>query len=355
MRLATIVALLLCLDAAFVGAASDRCIVRLSPHEDLQGAIDRLPGGTAPVRVCLSAGDFRLTRFISIRRDGVRLEGSGPSTVLHLDEGVESPVVVVGDYEHETPQRPTANVTIEHLRVVGGGAGGSEVHPTFRYMTNSAVVVRAGRGIVIRDLHVWGCRSACILTERDTRDVSIVRTVVTGSVWDGISLNRTARARLIGNVVRDNRAAGLTAEHLEDSVVERNVVIGNKTHGIYLADSRRNRFANNRFTGNVLSGVFLTCAVRAGTFPVTCWNDSMSQANDFVRNVLATNRMGFTVAPNGDAPCTQRGFVPNRSRGDSFSRNPRAEPYPARYGRCLVFPRRPARRAPARSGGAGSR
>ncbi len=347
--------MLLSLGAARVGAASPRCTVRLTPRDDLQRAIDRLPAGKAPARVCLSAGEFRLGRFVSIRRDGVRLVGAGISTVLRLDEGVESPVIVVGDYEHETPRRPTSNVTIERLRVVGSGAGGSELHPAFRYMTNSAVVVRAGRGIVIRDLEVTGCRSACILTERDTRDVSIVRTVVAGSVWDGISLNRTARARLIGNLVRDNRAAGLTAEHLEDSVVEGNVVAGNQTHGIYLADSRRNRFTDNRLVGNVLSGVFLTCAVRDRTSPVTCWDRSMSEGNDFARNVVARNRMGFTVAPNPHAPCTARRFVPNRSRDDRFSRNPRVEPYPAALGRCLVFATPPARRAPARSGDAGSR
>jgi parallel beta-helix repeat protein len=338
-----------------VGGATDRCAVRLSPRDDLQRAIDRLPAGTAPLRVCLSAGEFPLARFLSIRRDGVRLRGAGISTVLRLGEGIESPVIVVGDYQHETPRRPIANVTIEHLRIVGAGAGGSEVHPEYRYLTNSAVVVRQGRNVTIRDVHVFACRSACILTERDTRGVAIVRNVVAGSVWDGISLNRTAHAHVVGNWLRDNRAAGLTAEHLEDSVVERNVVAGNKTHGIYLADSRRNRFADNRFAGNVLSGVFLTCAVRDGTSPVTCWKGSMSEGNDFARNVLAGNRMGFTVAPGADAPCTARSFVPNRSRGDGFSRNPRAEPYPAGYGRCLVFSTRPVRRGPARSGGAGSR
>jgi parallel beta-helix repeat protein len=268
---------------------------------------------------------------------------------------IDSPVVVVGDHEHETPERPTANVTIERLRIVGGGTGGGELHPEYRYLTNSAVVVRGGRGITIRDVHVTGCRSACLLTERDTRGVSIVRNVVADSVWDGISLNRTARAYVVGNLLRDNRAAGLTAEHLEDSVAEGNVFSGNKTHGIYLADSRRNRFADNRFVGNVLSGVFLTCAVRDGTSPVTCWKDSMSQGNDFARNVIARNRMGFTVAPNADAACSGRGFVANRSRGDSFANNPRTEPYPAGYGRCLVFATRPVRRGPVRIGGAESR
>src|SRR5262249_47500732 len=151
---------------------------------------------------------------------------------------------------------------IEHLRVVGGGRGGSEAFPEHRWLNNSADVVRAGRGITIRDVEVTACRSACILTEHDTRNVTIEDARVSSSVWDGVSLNRTAGAHVVGNVIRDNTAAGITAEHLEDSVVERNTIAGNKTHGIYLSDSRRNRFADNRFVDNVLSGVFLTCAVR---------------------------------------------------------------------------------------------
>lgn len=287
--------------------------------------------------MCLAAGEFRLRRFLSIRRDSVTLRGENSATTLRLDEGVESPVVVVGDHERATPRGPTADVTIERLRIVGGGPGGREHAPDRPYLTNSAVVVRAGRRIVLRELHVTGCRSACLLTERDTRDVAIEGNHVEGSVWDGISLNRTIRARLTGNVVRGNTAAGITAEHLEDGVIEGNVLEGNKTHGVYLADSYRNRFAGNRLVDNVLSGVFLTCSVRDRAPVVRCWQDSMSQGNVFARNELAGNRVGFSVAPDAVADCTPRGFVPNRSVGDRFVRNPRDEPYPEGRGHCLEF------------------
>ena len=197
--------------------------------------------------------------------------------------------------------------------------------------------MRAGRNVVLRDLEVSGCRSACLLTERDTRDVSMIGNRVDGSVWDGISLNRTARARITGNVVRGNTASGITAEHLEDSVLEGNVLEGNKTHGIYLADSYRNRFAGNHFVRNVLSGVFLTCAVRVREPPVACWDGSMSAGNTFSRNELTGNRIAFTLAPDDRAPCTAPGFARNRSDGDHIAHNPRSEPYPERLGTCLVF------------------
>lgn len=314
--------------------AADGCTTRVSPTDDVQRAIDHA-AGPAPV-LCLAAGEFPLSRFLSIRGDGLVLRGEGAATVLRLAPGAESPVVVVGDHEQETPARPTSNVTIERLRVVGGGPGGSEHHPGYRYLTNSAVVVRAGRNVVLRDLDVGGCRSACILTEFDARDVTIERNTVAGSVWDGISLNRTVRARVVDNVVRGNTAAGITIEHLEDGIIERNVLRQNRTHGIYLADSYRNRIAGNHFLDNVLSGVFLTCAVRDRA-PVACWPDSMSADNAFDGNELAGNRVGYTVAADAGAPCTKAGFVPNRSRGDRFARNPPEEPHPPAHGRCLVI------------------
>jgi len=330
-RIALVAITILVLSARPLIASPPRCTVTLSPHDDVQRAIDR--GGV----VCLAAGEFRLSRMLVIERDGVRLRGAGTSTVLRLDDGVQSPVVVVGDYEHETPERPTSGVTVERLRIVGGGRDGHEAHADFPYLTNSAVVVRAGRNVVLRDLEVAACRSACLLTERDTRDVSIVGNRVEGSVWDGISLNRTARARIKGNVVRDNTASGITAEHLEDSILEGNVFERNKTHGIYLADSYRNRFTGNRFVRNVLSGVFLTCAVRVREPPVACWDDSMSAGNVFTQNEFDGNRVAFTVAADDRAPCTAPAFTPNPSQGDRFARNSRTEPYPARFGRCLAF------------------
>ncbi len=329
-------------------AAGPGCTVRASAGDDLQRAVDGSAARGRTATVCLDAGEFRLRRFLSIARDGIVLRGEGDATVLRLEDGTESPVIVVGDWERKAPRRATSNVTIENLRIAGGGRDGGEGFPGHPYLTNSAVVVRGGRNIAIRNTSITACRSACVLTELDTRRVTIEHDDISGAVWDGIALNRTSRARVVGNRIHDNTAAGISTEHLEDSVVQNNVVSDNRTHGLYLSDSYRNTITGNRFTGNVLSGVFLTCAVRHRGEVVQCWKDSMSGANVFARDQFVGNRVGYMVGADTAANCARRSFTPNLTHGDVFVRNPRQDPRATAFGRCVL----PARPASARARGA---
>jgi parallel beta-helix repeat protein len=350
--LLTLVAAPFCRAGITTRAKARGCIRTVGPGADLQAALDALAGRAGHVTLCLRPGTYTLPRLVAIERSGITLRGAGDATVLRLRDGVQAPIIVVGDFRHQVPARATTDVTIERMRLVGNGEAGSEFLPDHPYLSNSAVVVRGGRWIALRALDVSACRSACLLTEHETRDVVIERNRIRGSTWDGVSLNRTARLRLAGNTIRDNRAAGITVEHLEDSVISRNVVAGNGSHGVYLADAYRNRFERNRFLDNVNAGVFLTCSVRfRDPDPVRCWDDSMSAANRFEANVFAGNRRDFIVAGDAAARCTRRGFVPNLSRGDRFRQAPRID-QPAWLGRCLE--QAPAGRQRTRTGGAGA-
>src|SRR5690242_5745547 len=102
MRPGTIVLVLASLGAlaAARAAAPPPCTRTLSPGDDLQRAVDRARAGAV---VCLAAGEFRLSHFLSITRDRIVLRGAGDATVLRLDDGAESPVVVIGDAEARTP------------------------------------------------------------------------------------------------------------------------------------------------------------------------------------------------------------------------------------------------------------
>lgn len=322
--------------AATTPLRTEPCTVRVPAGGDVAGVLAAATATPGRVVVCLDAGEHRLREFLAIERDGVRLRGDGPSTVLRLADGAQTPLVVIGDHHRRVPARPVSDVTVENLRLVGGGAGGDELHARFPYLTNSAVVVRGGRNVRLRHLDVSACRSACILTEHDTRDVTIEDTTVSGATWDGVSFNRTTRARLVRSTIRGNTAAGITAEHLTDSVIADNTIEDNRSHGIYLADSYGNRIRGNRFLRNTNAGVFLTCAVRfRDPGPVRCWDESMSAGNSFERNRFVANRRGYIVAADGAANCKRPGARPNRWRDDRFVATPPVEQDATLFGRCL--------------------
>lgn len=285
------------------------CTRTAAPGDDLQAAIDGLPAQRRAT-LCLQAGHYELAGLLAIRRDGITLRGTGTDTVLQLRDGVQQPLLVIGDYANEVPSAPIRNVLVENVHLIGNHAE-HEFMPEHPYLSNSTVVIRNGRDVGLRRLVVERCRSACLLSERDTQGLAIIDSDVSGAAWDGVSFNRSSRVTMSGNHVHDNAAAGITTEHLEDSDIRDNVFERNGSQGIYLSDSRGNRFTGNRFAGNARAGVFLACSIRYRTPEVLCWDNSMSQDNVFEHNVFQGSPYTFTIGVDRAANCKAADFRPN--------------------------------------------
>lgn len=314
------------------------CDRRVRPGENLQNALDGLPENGQHQTVCLDAGTYRLSEMVVIERDNLTLRGQGrEATLLQMQEGISSPVLVLGDAYHREPQRPIRQVTVERLAIRGDAKAAREFKPALPYLSNSGLIVRRGEGIVLRDLDIRRCRSACLLTEYHSRDVLIENNTISQAEWDGLSLNRAGPTRVVGNVIEDNVAAGITVEYLQGSEVVDNVIADNGSHGVYLADAEHNRFSNNLISNNQLAGIFLTCSIRHRD-PVLCWDNSFSRDNVFEHNRFEDNRYGFRVAVDKAANCQSRGGPPtNVSQGDVFVDSPNKEPAWEEYGRCIAY------------------
>ena len=315
-------------------AACDRGV---TPEHDLQATLDQLPDDDSRQVLCLGNGEFQLDSMVTLTRNNTILRGEGrDKTVLKMKDGVSSPVLVLGDAMHQQPSRKIQNVQVEALAIRGGGESDSEFFADLPYLSNSALIVRQGEDIVLRDLDVRDCRSACVLTEYHSRDVRIENNHISHAQWDGVSLNRAGPTALVGNTIRDNVAAGLTVEYLQSSDIRDNVIADNGSHGMYLADAEHNDFSNNQIEHNGMAGVFLTCSVRERD-PVLCWDNSFSRDNTFTDNRFSHNRFGYQIAVDDAANCLGRQTPPNVSRGDTFKNSPNEEPAWDRFGRCIAF------------------
>ena len=313
------------------------CSRQVKPGENIASILNGLPQDDSHQTVCFDAGEFRLDGMLHLERSNVTLRGAGPAaTTLRLQEGLSSPVLVLGDVHHQEPDMTIRNVTVEDLAIRGRANDGEEFSEERPYLSNSALIVRRGENIDITDLDIRDCRSACVLTEYHSSDVSIADNVIAGAKWDGISLNRAGTTRIVGNTIRDNVAAGITVEYLENSEIANNVITDNGSHGLYLADAEHNRFADNRISGNAEAGVYLTCSIRSRD-PVLCWDNSFSRDNEFVNNRFEKNRFGYQVAVDKAANCLNDENPPNISRNDSFLASPNHEPEWETYGRCIAY------------------
>ncbi len=323
----------LALPGAAAGSAAP-CDRTVASGQDIQGALYSLPDNGSHETVCLAPGEHRVSNMIVIERSHVTLRAQGDGATLRMEPGVSSPVLVIGDAHPREPQFRITEVTVEGLRIVGGGESDSEFYPHLPYLSNSAVVVRSGERIELRDLDVTDCRSACLLTEYASRGVTIEGNTVTNAVWDGISLNRAGATRVVDNVIRDNVAAGITVEHLKGGRISGNRIEGNDSHGIYLADAVDNVFRYNAFLSNHLAGVFLTCSIRYRD-PVVCWPGSMSRGNLFEDNRFEGNRFAYQVGVDDVANCLDHDGPMNMVRGNAFMESRNKHPSRERYGDCL--------------------
>lgn len=114
------------------------CTVTAGPGDDLQAAVDALPGSGG--ELCLAAGVYVLDRPVELRRRRrVVVTGAGPATILRA-RGVETALLVI----------ESSDVTLARLRVEGG----RPLKPQ-RGMNGAVTILRSDR------VSVQDCQVSC--------------------------------------------------------------------------------------------------------------------------------------------------------------------------------------------------
>ena len=80
-------------QSAFAGPPVIFTLSDQATGAEIQKALDSLP---ANGEVRLKPGTYEISEPLMLRHDGVTLRGSGPSTILHLVNGADCPVVILG-------------------------------------------------------------------------------------------------------------------------------------------------------------------------------------------------------------------------------------------------------------------
>jgi parallel beta-helix repeat protein len=227
----------------------------------IRDKIANLPkkGGEVTIR----SGIYICETTIVIDRDNVWLHGLGEVT-LKLADHSNAPVIVMGDAV--TPPRALKNIKVSDLHIDGNRAhqteecwGGPCDSGDKSFIRNNGITVRALTNSSIENVYVTGARSGGVVTERGCYGLHINNLTVVDSYFDGFAGYQTYGAVLERMTLMRNLASGISLDiDFSKNVVKNSHLENNGDVGIFMRDSRSNRFENLTISQSGNHGVFLS-------------------------------------------------------------------------------------------------
>jgi len=178
-------------------------------------------------------------------------DASVPGSFPDIQSAVERAVDLDGDGRTTVLVRAgvyAENVLIQRsdLVLVGDGAGMTELRGTG---FGSTVRVHGASRVTLRGLRITGAGSGSGVELVGTTDCSVERCVVTRNL-DGVSIRRSAGARVRGNQVFDNAGTGVQAVDVRKLSLLRNEVWDNGRHGVFVGRATASRVERNLVRAN---------------------------------------------------------------------------------------------------------
>src|SRR5208337_3183440 len=190
---------LLAFPAAFWGASlistMKPAVITLLPGAtsvEIQQALDRLPASGG--EVVLPPGTFEVGRPIVLRRDHESLRGSGDATVLHLADGANCPVIILG----EPVNHP--KTTVKHLYLGDLFIDGNRSHQSHELwrlrsegseIRNNGITVQKVSDSLVEQVTSAHCRSGGLVTTRNVRRLTVHDYTAFDNEFDGLACYQT--------------------------------------------------------------------------------------------------------------------------------------------------------------------
>jgi hypothetical protein len=225
---------------------------------EIQRALDLLPerGG----EVVLPPGIFQVRQPIVLRRDHQTLRGAGETTVLHLADGANCPVIILGE--------PVNNprFTVKHLRLSSLAIDGNrrqQQHELWRLrgegseIHNNGITVQGVTDSVVEHITSANCRSGGLVTTRHVRRLTVQDYTAFDNEFDGLACYQTEDCLFTGLRLHDNPGAGISLDLAFNHNVISNAVLTANDLGIFMRASRDNRFDNISIRRSHHYGVFM--------------------------------------------------------------------------------------------------
>jgi parallel beta-helix repeat protein len=280
---------------------------------EIQKALDNLPPNG---EVVLSAGRYEISRSLLLRHDYETLRGSGRATILHLADGADCPVVVLGPPMTEITHPAT------HLRLADLVIDGNRQNQKLEFwkvaddgseFNNNGVQIWNVADAAVEHVVCCRCRSGGLVAV-EVRRLQVTDLDSFDNQFDGLACYQTEESHFGGLRLHDNLAAGISLDLGFNHNIITNAVLTGNDLGMFMRDSRNNSFQGLTISKSRHDGVLMA---QATTPTAKGWRlvpNTECTGNDF-ENLMVHDCGGRAFQVN-DASC-----VNNAISGALFQRN----------------------------------
>lgn len=242
-------------------AASKPMILTLSlgvTSLEIQRALDSLPVGGG--EVVLPDGRFEIHQPIHLSRDHQTLRGAGVTTILHLADNANCPVIILGEPLND-PLHIVKDLCVSDLFIDGNRirqqrelwrltGEGSQIR-------NNGITVQGVSDSMVENVTTAHCRSGGLVTARDVRRLTVRGFESFDNEFDGLACYQTEDSLFTDLNLHNNPAAGISLDLAFNYNVVSNAVLVANDLGIFMRASRENQFFNISIRNSRHHGVFM--------------------------------------------------------------------------------------------------
>ena len=280
---------------------------------EIQKALDALPPGG---EVVLGAGRYEISQPLMLRHDFETLRGSGPGTVLHLADGANCPLVILGPPMTER-KHPAAHLRLADLQIDGNrknqkverwgtACDGAEFN-------NDGVEIWKVTDVVVEHVTCCRCRSGGLVSA-EARRLVVSDFEAYDNQFDGLACYQTEESRFEGLRLHDNLAAGISLDLAFDHNLITNAVLAGNDLGVFMRHSRNNEFKGVTISKCRHHGIFMAQTTAPTAKGWRASPGTQCIGNNFEN--LMVNDCGGKAFQVNDASCTN-----NVVEGARFLRN----------------------------------
>jgi hypothetical protein len=275
---------------------------------DIQKEFDLFTNGC---EVLLPPGKIKVTQPIVLEHNNQTLQGSGPTTILFLADNANCPVIIMGQPVNR-PMRTVRDICVADLFIDGNrvhqqrelwreSGEGSEIR-------NNGITVQNVSDSTINNVTCTRCRSGGLVTTLGVRRLVVNNFGSFDNEFDGLACYLTTDSTFSNLDLHNNPGAGISLDLAFDHNVIRSAVLASNDLGIFMRDSRDNKFNNISILNNHHFGVFMAQAFQPADKGAAQPQPDTECSNNAFTNLLGVQngRADFRV---NDISCTNNVII----------------------------------------------